>query len=194
MNNETFKTLEFIQITASLYAKRCPLYAIIRLLSPDSYPLPAVRSTLLKIPSTPVENPRQISPFLQNKPNFRPFWPKNDERTKKQTQFCPRYELTFAFLSGIKPIKNLEFIRITCSSRGRAKSPRSRRQVKKDRRRSYYYVENVFGRQRRHRALQPAVVEWVVWIHSINKKSHRPLSSQPAYGYENQNYDKNLSI
>jgi hypothetical protein len=32
-----------------------------------------------------------------------------------------------------------------------------------------YYIENVFGRQRRHRALQPVAVEWVVWIHSIYK-------------------------
>ena len=63
----------------------------------------------------------------------------------------------------------LEFIQITRLSRGRAKSPRPRRQVKKDRKRSYCYVENVFGRQRRHRALQPAAVEWVVWIHSIIK-------------------------
>jgi hypothetical protein len=63
----------------------------------------------------------------------------------------------------------LEFIRTTCSLRGRAKRPRPRRQVKKDRRHSLSYVENVFGRQRRHRALQPAAVEWVVRIHSTNK-------------------------
>ena len=66
-------------------------------------------------------------------------------------------------------LKSLEFIQITCSLRGRAKSPRPRRQVKKDRRRSYCYIENVFCRQRRHRALQSAAVEWVVWIHSIIK-------------------------
>ena len=40
---------------------------------------------------------------------------------------------------------DLEFIQITCSSRGRAKSLRPRRQVKKARRRSYRYVENVFA-------------------------------------------------
>jgi hypothetical protein len=62
-----------------------------------------------------------------------------------------------------------EFIRSTCLLRGRAKSQRSRRQVKKDRRRSYCYVENVFGRQRRRLALQPAAVEWVVRIHSNSK-------------------------
>ena len=73
----------------------------------------------------------------------------------------------------------LEFIQTTGSLRGRAKSSRPRRQVKKNRRRSYRYVENVFGRQHRHRALQPeftldvsllaclsGVVECVVWIHS----------------------------
>jgi hypothetical protein len=30
----------------------------------------------------------------------------------------------------------------------------------------YYNVENVFGRQRRHRALQPAAIERVIWIGS----------------------------
>jgi hypothetical protein len=63
----------------------------------------------------------------------------------------------------------LEFIQTTRSSRGRAKSQRPKRQVKKARKRSYCYVENVFGRQRRHRALQLAAVEWVVWIHSTKK-------------------------
>jgi len=72
-------------------------------------------------------------------------------------------------LMNVKSAKNLEFIQITRSSRGQAKSQRPRRQVKKDRRRSCCYVENVFGRQRRHRALQPAAVEGVVWIHSIIK-------------------------
>jgi hypothetical protein len=65
--------------------------------------------------------------------------------------------------------KKLEFIQTTRSSRGRAKSPRPRRQVKKDRKRSCCYVENIFCRQRRHLALQTAAVEWVVWIHSTNK-------------------------
>ena len=39
----------------------------------------------------------------------------------------------------------VEFIQTTGSLRGRAKSSRPRRQVKKDRRRSYRYVENVFA-------------------------------------------------
>ena len=77
-------------------------------------------------------------------------------------------------------LKNLEFIQITRSSGGRAKNPRPRRQVKKAQRRSYCYVENIFGRQRRHRALQPAAVEWVVWIHSIikNKPNFRRFSPE----------------
>ena len=65
--------------------------------------------------------------------------------------------------------KNLEFIQITRSSRGRAKSMRPRRQVKKDRRHSCRYVENVFGRQRWNRTLQPTVVKWSIWIGSICK-------------------------
>ena len=83
-------------------------------------------------------------------------------------------------LMNVKSAKNLEFIQITRLLRGRAKSPRPRRQVKKDRRRSYCYVENVFGRQRRHRALQPAAVECVVWIHSIikNKPNFSPFFTQ----------------
>ena len=30
------------------------------------------------------------------------------------------------------------------------------------------HVENIFGRQRRHRALQPAAIERVIWICSTN--------------------------
>jgi hypothetical protein len=40
-------------------------------------------------PSTSVENVRQISLFLTNKPNFSHFSPKNEDFTKKQTQFKP---------------------------------------------------------------------------------------------------------
>ena len=87
-------------------------------------------------------------------------------------------------LMNVKSAKNLEFIRTTCSSRGRAKSPRPRRQVKKDRRRSYCYVENVFGRQRRHRALQPAAVEWVVRIHSTRVEKIRQIT--PFYAKQTQ--------
>ncbi|MHC4726736.1 MAG: hypothetical protein ACYS17_05850 [Planctomycetota bacterium] len=46
------------------------------------------------------------------------------------------------------------------------KSQRPRRQVKKDRKRSLSYVETVFGRQRGYLVLQPAVVEWGIWIGS----------------------------
>jgi len=63
-----------------------------------------------------------------------------------------------------------EFIRMTGSLRGRAKSSRPRRQVKKARRRGFRHVENVFGRQRSHRALQPAAVERVIGIHSLYAK------------------------
>ena len=75
-------------------------------------------------------------------------------------------------------ILSLEFIRTTVSLRGRAKSPRPRRQVKKARRRSYRYVENVFGRQRRHRALQPTAVEGVVWIHSFMQNKPKVKSAK----------------
>ena len=33
----------------------------------------------------------------------------------------------------------------------------------------FLHVENVFGRQRRHRALQPAAIERVIWIGSKNQ-------------------------
>jgi hypothetical protein len=46
-------------------------------------------SCLWRTFSTPVEKPRQIHSFLQNKPNFRPFRTKNNDPTKKQTQFKP---------------------------------------------------------------------------------------------------------
>ena len=71
---------------------------------------------------------------------------------------------------------DLEFIQMTCSLRGRAKSPRPRRQVKKARRRSLSYVENVFGRQHRHWVLQPAAVELVVWIDSTIVENIRQIN------------------
>ncbi|MHC4583460.1 MAG: hypothetical protein ACYS3N_02975, partial [Planctomycetota bacterium] len=37
-------------------------------------------------------------------------------------------------------------------------------------------IENVFGRQRRHRALQPAAVERVIWIHSTNVENVRQIT------------------
>jgi hypothetical protein len=42
---------------------------------------------LTQIHSTKVENIRQINLFMQNKPNFPHFSPKNDDFTEKQTQF-----------------------------------------------------------------------------------------------------------
>ena len=36
-------------------------------------------------------------------------------------------------------------------------------------RRGFLHVENIFGRQRRHRALQPAAIEQVIWIGSKYK-------------------------
>ena len=76
-----------------------------------------------------------------------------------------------------QPIMTREFIRMTGSLRGRAKSSRPRRQVKNARKRGFRHVENVFGRQRRHRALQPAAIERVIWIHSFmqNKPNFRKV-------------------
>jgi hypothetical protein len=44
---------------------------------------------LTQIHSTKVENTRQINLFMQNKPNFPHFSPKNEDYAKKQTQFKP---------------------------------------------------------------------------------------------------------
>ncbi len=63
-------------------------------------------------------------------------------------------------------LTDLELLQITGSLRGRAKSSRTRRQAKNARRRGLLHVENVFGRQRRHRALQPAAIERGIWIRS----------------------------
>jgi hypothetical protein len=97
-------------------------------------------------------------------------------------------------------IENLEFIRTTCSSRVRAKRPRPRRQVKKARKRSSSYVENVFGRQRRHRALQPAAVELVVWIDSTYVENIRQINlflqnkpNFPHFSPENEDFAKKQS-
>jgi hypothetical protein len=65
------------------------------------------------------------------------------------------------------PIMTREFIPMTGSLRGRAKSSRTRRQVKNARKRGFRHVENVFGRQHSHRALQPAAIEQGIGIHSI---------------------------
>jgi uncharacterized protein YgiM (DUF1202 family) len=43
----------------------------------------------LEMPSTPVENIRQIRLFMQNKPNFPHFSSENDDFAKKQTQYKP---------------------------------------------------------------------------------------------------------
>jgi hypothetical protein len=45
---------------------------------------------LTQMPSTIVENVRQINLFLQNKPNFPHFSPENEDFAKKQTQFKPK--------------------------------------------------------------------------------------------------------
>ncbi len=85
-----------------------------------------------------------------------------------------------------------EFIRMTSSLRGRAKSSRPRRQGKNARRRGFRHVENVFGRQRSHRALQPAAIERVIGIHSFmrNKPNFRKakmkLNFYSTKGYENK--------
>ncbi len=71
-----------------------------------------------------------------------------------------------------------EFIRMTGSLRGRAKSSRPRRQVKNARRRGFRHVENVFGRQRCHRALQPAAIERVIGIHSFMQNKANLLDVQ----------------
>jgi hypothetical protein len=70
---------------------------------------------LTQIHSTGVENIRQINLFLQNKPNFPNFPPKNEDFAKKQTQFKPNSNpiqtqfsildvSSLASLSGAKPI------------------------------------------------------------------------------------------
>ena len=74
----------------------------------------------------------------------------------------------------------LECLQIPVSLRGRAKSPRPRRQVKKDRRRGPATLRTFLHRQRWHRALQPeftldisslaclsGAIERVIWIHSV---------------------------
>jgi 5'-methylthioadenosine phosphorylase len=55
---------------------------------------------LTQMPSTSVENVRQINLFLQNKPNFPHFSLKNEDFTKKQTQFKPNSNPILAQKSG----------------------------------------------------------------------------------------------
>ncbi len=62
-------------------------------------------------------------------------------------------------------------------------SGRPRRQAKNARRRGFFHVENVFDRQRRHRALQPAAIERVIWIGSkAFAQGHGPYKKKPLRG------------
>jgi hypothetical protein len=87
------------------------LYAIPYTLFPSRYTLPAgvyPREQLLwpaaggSTQSTSVENVRQINLFLQNKPNFPHFSPKNEDFTKKQTQNKPNQSQFWANIKGGK--------------------------------------------------------------------------------------------
>ena len=111
-------TLEFIQITCLV----------------EFIPNSSLLAFLLgKVDSTAVENFRQIHSIMQNEPNFLHFSTKNKDMTKKRTQFKPNFN---SIIRGGKAKRTQEFIRIPCSLRGRAKSQRPRRQVKKARRHS----------------------------------------------------------
>jgi len=84
MNNETLKNLEFIRTTGL-------------------WSLPSIVTHLLPCrgtPFTPVENIRQISFFMQNKPNFPHFSSENEDCTEKQTQFKPNSNPILAQKSG----------------------------------------------------------------------------------------------
>ncbi len=84
-----------------------------------------------------------------------------------------------------------EFIRMTDSLRGRAKSSRPRRQAKNARRRGLRHVENVFGRQRSHRALQPAAIERVIGIHSFMQNKPNLLDAQmDVTSVKTKNYEQ----
>jgi hypothetical protein len=92
--------------------------------------------------STIVENVRQINLFLQNKPNFRPFRPENEDFTEKQTQYKPNSKPILAQKSGgqsqTKPIQtqfyprfqltllwSLPSVVLTCySAGGRGSNPK----------------------------------------------------------------------
>ena len=51
------------------------------------------------------------------------------------------------------------------------------------------HVENIFGRQRRRRALQPSAVEEVVWIHSIlTNKPNSPIVQMNVNNLSKMNY------
>ena len=45
------------------------------------------------------------------------------------------------------------------------------------------HVENIFGRQRRHRALQPDAIERGIWIHSVY---YTVFPTQPFYAKQSQ--------
>jgi len=81
MNNETPKNLEFIQITRSVE------------FTLDSSSLASLSG---EASSTPVENVRQIRLFLQNKPNFPPFFTQKQRFHQKtnpiQTQYKPNVQ------------------------------------------------------------------------------------------------------
>jgi hypothetical protein len=71
--------------------------------------LPAVRFVPLELcpfATTFVENPLQIDLFLQNKPKFPRFSPKNNGKAKKQTQFKPNSNPIFGHYQGGKANSN----------------------------------------------------------------------------------------
>ena len=53
-----------------------------------------------------------------------------------------------------------------------------------------FHVKNVFGRQRRHRALQPAGIDWVIGIGSKVLK----LTASPCHTCEALSYLRSLVI
>jgi hypothetical protein len=71
------------------------------------------------IPSTPVENVRQINLFMQNKPNFPHFSPEKEDFAKKQTQFKPNsnpIKANFRLISGLAKPKQTQFLTLDVSS------------------------------------------------------------------------------
>ena len=59
-----------------------------------------------EVDSTLVENVRQIFLFMQNEPNFPPFSPKNEDYTKKRTQYEPKQTLFLLKNEGVEPNSN----------------------------------------------------------------------------------------
>jgi hypothetical protein len=106
------------------------------------------------------------------------FIQKPAENCKKPHTFHQKNYKMFRNLCKHHVPHKIEFVRITCSLRGRAKRSRPRRQVKKAHRRSQSYVENVFDRQRTNRPLQPPAVERGIWIHSIMQNKPKVKSPQ----------------